>query len=393
MNSATLATQSAALLLDSYRELNSKKLFWVTLAISLLVVIAFGAMGINDTGLTVLGWEFDTAPFTAKLIPPAKFYLFLFANFAVPVWLTWLASILALISTASIFPDFLAGGAIELSLARPISRLRLFAVKYLCGLLFVALQVALFSLACFVVAGLRGGSWEPRIFLAVPVVVLFFSYLFSFCTLFGVLTRSTIASILLTLLVWLALWGMNTTGNVFLTLRESATVSTERTARKVTRLEESGRRQVADLEARKEPVPGVADTPLPANAADSLEAVVPTLGKARKDAREAAAALAGWRRAATVVDVLKGALPKTEETIALLDRWMLTAADKRPFGGSDGVPADDAPLPFGAADREVVERVEKAVRSRSLGWVLGTSCLAEAAVFGLAAWLFCRRDF
>jgi hypothetical protein len=40
-----------------------------------------------------------------------------------------------------------------------------------------------------------------------------------------------------------------------------------------------------------------------------------------------------------------------------------------------------------------MDRVEKAVRSRSLGWVLGTSCLAEAAIFGLAAWLFCRRDF
>lgn len=392
MNAGAFVTQSLALLLDAYRELNSKKLFWVTLAISLLVVIGFGAVGLNDKGLTLLGWEFDTAPFTAQLLSPAKFYLFLFANFAVPIWLTWLASILALISTASIFPDFLAGGVIELSLARPISRLRLFAVKYACGLLFVALQVALFSLACFVVVGVRGGSWEPRIFLAVPVVVLFFSYLFAFCTLFGVLTRSTIASILLTLLVWLVLWSVNTTGNVFLTLRESATVNAERTARKVTRLEESGRRRVAELEAGKEPVPGVADAPLPGGAADSLEALVPALGRARADAREAAASLAGWRRGATAIDMIKGALPKTEETIALLDRWMLTAADKRPFGGDDAQPNDE-PLPFGTADPEVIKRVEQAVRSRSLGWVLGTSCLAEAAIFGLAAWLFCRRDF
>ncbi len=392
MNAGAFVTQSWALLVDAYRELNSRKLFWVTLAISLLVVIAFGAIGLNDKGMTVLGWQFETEPLTAKLLSPARFYLFLFATFAVPIWLTWLASILALISTASIFPDFLAGGAIELSLARPISRLRLFAVKYACGLLFVALQVALFSLACFVVVGVRGGSWEPRIFLAVPVVVLFFSYLFSFCTLFGVLTRSTIASILLTLLVWLTLWGVNTTGNVFLTLRESATVNAERTARKVTRLEESGRRRVAELEAGKEPVPGIADTPLPAGAADSLEALVPALGKARADAREAAASLAGWRRGTTIVDMIKGALPKTEETIALLDRWMLTAADKRPFGGDDAQPNDE-PLPFGTADPEVIKRVEQAVRSRSLGWVLGTSCLAEAAIFGLAAWLFCRRDF
>lgn len=378
MNAGAVVTQSIALLLDAYRELNSKKLFWVTLAISLLVVIGFGAVGINDKGLTLLGWEFDTAPFTARLFPPAKFYLFLFATYAVPIWLTWMASILALISTASIFPDFLAGGAIELSLARPISRLRLFAVKYACGLLFVTIQVALFSLACFVVVGVRGGSWEPRIFLAVPLVVLFFSYLFAFCTLFAVLTGSTVASILLTLLVWLVLWSVNTTDNMFLALRESATVNAERMARKVTRLEESGRRRMATLAAGNEPVPGVADAPLPDGAADSLEALVPDLGKARADAREAATAIADWRRGATLVGAIKGVLPKTEETIALLGRWM---------------PLDDAPPRFGAADPEVIDRVEQVVRSRSLGWILGTSCLAEAAVFGLAAWLFCRRDF
>jgi ABC-type transport system involved in multi-copper enzyme maturation permease subunit len=230
MNVAAFTTQSAALLLDAYRELNSKKLFWVTLAISLLVVLAFAAIGLNDKGISLLGWEFDTAPFTSRLLSPAKFYLFLFANFAVPIWLTWLASILALISTAGMFPDFLAGGAIELALARPISRLRLFAVKYACGLLFVTLQVALFALACFGVVGLRGGSWEPRIFLAVPIVVLFFSYLFAFCTLFGVLTRSTIASLLLTLLVWFCLWALNTTAATFLVLRESQVLNAGRPA-------------------------------------------------------------------------------------------------------------------------------------------------------------------
>lgn len=393
MTGSTFVTQSLALLLDAYRELNSKKLFWVTLAISLFVVVAFGAIGLNDKGITLLGWEFDTAPFTAQLLTPATFYLFLFANFAVPIWLTWLASILALISTASIFPDFLAGGAIEMTLARPISRLRLFAVKYACGLLFVTMQVALFSLACFLVVGLRGGSWEPRIFLAVPVVVLFFSYLFAFCTLFGVITRSTIASLLLTLLVWFGLWSVNTTSGTLLVLRESATVGSERTERRVTRLEEAGRRQLATLEEEGKPLPGSADQPLPAGAADALEAVVPALGKARTEAREAAKAAATWRRATGIVDTIKAVLPKTDETIALLDRWMLTAADKRPFGGGTDAPAADTPPPFGAPDREVIERAEKAVRSRSLAWVLGTSCLAEAAIFGLAAWLFCRRDF
>lgn len=394
MNVATRATQTSALVLDAYRELNSKKLFWVTLVISLCVVLSCAALGINAKGITVLGWEFDTAPLTADLVPPAKFYLFLFANLAVPIWLTWLASLLALISTASIVPDFLAGGAIELTLARPLSRLRLFATKYACGLLFVALQVSVFSVACFVVVGLRGGSWEPRIFLALPIVVLFFSYLFAFCVLFGMLTRSTIASLLLTLLVWMGLWALNTTSAMLLMLRETAVVNAERAARRVERHEESGRRKVVRLEERDEPVPGSAGAPLPGAAADALEAVEPALHEARAEAQRAMESAARWRRAAAVATAVKAVLPKTDETIALLDRWTLTAADKRPFeGGLDQPPPDDGPLPFGVPDGEAAARFNAVIRGRSAGWVIGTSCLCEAVVFALAAWLFCRRDF
>jgi hypothetical protein len=48
----------------------------------------------------------------------------------------------------------------------------------------VWLQVLVFSTASFLVIGLRGGSWEPGLFLAVPIVTLMFSYLFSVCVLF-----------------------------------------------------------------------------------------------------------------------------------------------------------------------------------------------------------------
>ena len=339
MNVAVSAGQVAALAVDAYRELNSKKLFWVTLALSLGVVLACAALGINDHGITLLGWQFDTAPLTADLVPPAKFYLFLFATLAVPIWLTWLATILALVSTASIVPDFLASGAIELTLARPISRLRLFTVKCGCGLLFVAIQVAVFAVACFLVVGLRGGSWDPRIFLAVPIVVLFFSYLFSFCVLFGVLTRSTIAALLLTLLVWLLLWSLNTTASMVVLMRETAAVKAERAG-----------------------------------------------GAAVESA-------ARWRRAASVVGAIKAVLPKTDETIALLDRWLLTAADKRPFGVGLEPAAEDPAVPFGVPDREASARFERAMGGRPAGWVIGSSCLSAAVVDGVAAWLFCRRDF
>lgn len=343
MSASTFATQTMAMLLDAYRELNSKRLFWITLAISLVSVLIFAMAGISDDGITFLGWQFDTRPITAQLVPPAKFYLYLFANVAVRVWLTWLATILALISTSSIFPDFLASGTIDLTLARPISRLRLFATKYVFGLLFVALQVAVFALACFAVVGIRGGTWEPRIFLAVPIVVLFFSYLFGFCVLFGMLTRSAIASLLLTLLVWLGLWGLDMADQTFLQFRESAAVSAARTNR--------GR---------------------------------PT---------EATASETDWARALRIVETAKAPLPKTTETIQLLDRWTLTPDDKLLVRGRPPDAAGDPAVPFGTRDVDVPKRVEAEVRLRTVGWIIGTSLLCEAAVVGVAAWIFCRRDF
>jgi hypothetical protein len=81
-------------------------------------------------------------------------------------------------------------------------------VKYFCGLIFFALQVGVFTTASFFVIGLRGGVWEPGLFLAIPLSVLLFSYLFGICALAGVLTRSTVAAILITLAAWLILGSM-----------------------------------------------------------------------------------------------------------------------------------------------------------------------------------------
>ena len=201
--------QTLALLHAAYRELNARKLFWVTLALSGLVVAAMAIVGLNEDGLTILWWQFDLAFLNTKIMPVDVFYKFIFAQLAVPYWLAWLATILALISTASIFPDMVSGGSIDILLSKPIGRARLFLTRYVTGLLFVLLQVGVFTIAAFLVIGIRGGSWEPWILISIPLVLLFYSYLFSVCALLGTITRSTIASFLITMLFWLLVFGVN----------------------------------------------------------------------------------------------------------------------------------------------------------------------------------------
>ena len=65
--------------------------------------------------------------------------------------------------------------------------------------------------------GLRGGAWEPGLFLAVPLVVCFFSYLFSVCVFLGVVTRSTLAALLVTLLFWFLVFSVGAAENLLLT--------------------------------------------------------------------------------------------------------------------------------------------------------------------------------
>src|SRR5690242_16624358 len=130
--------QTLALILDAYRELNSRRMFWIALVINGIVVLAFLAIGVTPDGrLSLFGMHLPLPlPFSK-----AELYKVAFSNLGIGVWLTFVAMILAVISTASIFPELISGGAIDLYLSKPIGRLRLFFTKYAAGLLFVTLQV------------------------------------------------------------------------------------------------------------------------------------------------------------------------------------------------------------------------------------------------------------
>ncbi len=351
-------TQTCAIFLEAYRSLNSKKLFWITLILSGLVVLCFAAVGVNPHGLKLLFWQVDSNALNSNAIPPDQFYKGMFVTIGIDVWLAWIALILALISTAGIFPDLVNAGSIELFVSKPISRLRLFFTEYLSGLLFAALQVTVFSVACFLVIGLRGGAWEPGLFLAVPLVVCVFSYLFSVCVFLGVATRSTIAALLLTLLFWFVISGVSAAEGGLLLFRKMEQHGTSLTA---VQMEQTNRvsRPVSAQHRKSRPTDRAA-------AEDKVSNEVTVLGVAHEVAYD-----------------VKTVLPKTGETIQLLQRSLIKAANLPELQGG---PEERKML---AAKRDAVE----AIQSRSITWVLGTSLGFEAVVLCFAALIFCRRDY
>ncbi len=391
-------TKTFALLLDSYRELNAKRLFWIVLALSGLVVLVFAAVGLRADTITFLWFDTPIKSGMLNYLDPAKMYELMFTAFGVNVWLSWIATILALVSTGGIFPDFMAGGSIDLYLAKPISRLRLFLTKYFGGMLFVTLQVGIFSSLSFLVLGLRGHAWEPKVFLAIPLVLAVFSYLFSVCVLLGVTTRSTVASVMLTLLFWFGLWGVQRGESVLLefSIRQDArALSLDReiaaTQRELQRAS-STHPTTASFDENSQSgfaamIPfGLFSRP------DSKQGLRERIDRLQNDRQKIGK---GLTTAHHFVYAALTLLPKTEATTELLTRALISDGSE----GSEAGPAPDFSEPRGnrreeRAQQEYWEKqVQKELDKRTPLWILGTSFGFEILIVCLAAWLFCRRDY
>lgn len=419
-------TATWAIVLDAYRELNARKLFWITLVLSVVVVAAMASVGISDKGFTLLWFEFPFPIFNASVLDRADFYKLVFVGLGFNIWLTWAATILALISTASIVPDFVSSGSIELALSKPVSRTRLFLTKYLTGVLFVGLQVGLFSLLSFLVIGVRGSSWEFGLFWSVPIILVFFSYLYAVSTLVGLLTRSPITALLVTGVVWFVVFGIHFTETVW--LLRSTTINqlaiplheNEISSRK-SQLDAA--RAALERDAPAPPPGAPASTTPPATPAAADEAPAPwatmdALLDVQQQRRDVVARLeaeiASYERSLTqikdeldtqrryhaIVFALKTILPKTTETTDLLQRRLFTGdeldrvreraeAEGRSRGRNFGTRAGAVRV----SDRIIDKEIQDTLRSRSAQWVILTSLGFEVAVLGAACIIFARKDF
>lgn len=375
--------QTLAIFLDAYRDLNARKLFWVTLILTAVFVAAFALLGVDDKGLQIAGWHIE-------MPRPTALYAFksTFRTVIIGLWLTWAATILALVSTAGIFPDLITGGSIDLYLSKPLGRARLFATKYLAGLAFVSLQVIVVTVGGFLIMGLRGHEWIPRFFWAIPIVICFFSYLFGISVFLGVQTRSTIAALMLTIVAWGLIAAVDWSEQSLLTTHEMFQSQADSLDKQLAAAE---RRQPA-TQATTGDGAGNLSPPYDANA--SL-----------RDRAESARKVAYWTGLFQRITYgIKTVTPKTTDTIDLLNRYVFTDEEverslnpPEPQDGAGGGPRRRRPNGGpGPDDQATIEGARSAARelhNRSPAWVIGTSLLFELVLVTLAGWVFVRRDY
>ncbi len=362
-----------ALLVDAYRELNSRKLFWVVLSLSFIFILVYASIGFDDKGVFMFfGLQHTESELIRAGTPMAGLlYRGIFATFVVPIWLAWIATILALISTAPIFPEFVAGGSIDLVLCKPISRLRVFLYKYLASLLFVVLQVTVFCAGIFLAMGWRLNDWDWRVFLAIPLVTLVYSYLYSFCVFVGVWTRSTLAALLLTMLLWFGIYAVNATEGIVVMVRSQMEAHVEQFDEELALMRgrngdvstDSGQWKMVEDQRNKEQA-----------AIDKINRWVKLIRAARYP------------------------MPKTGETIQLLDRTLARVDDinlmdlitGKVMVGADGKPRKRRAMEMGERAQE--KTMQEAERSSPL-FILSTSLGFECLMLAGAALVFCRRDY
>jgi ABC-type transport system involved in multi-copper enzyme maturation permease subunit len=118
----------------------------------------------------------------------------------------WVMLMAGVIVTAGFIPNMLRKGALDLVLVKPISRPALLVYKYLGGLLFVLLLATAAFGGVWLAIGLRTGVWAPGLLYCILGVTFYFAILYACSTLFGVLTRNAIVSIVVTIVFWFVIW-------------------------------------------------------------------------------------------------------------------------------------------------------------------------------------------
>ena len=244
-------------------------------------------------------------------------------------------SLLLLVSvvvTAAFVPNMIRKGTLELLLVRPLPRWLLLVMKYVGALLFVAVLLGLLVGAGWLITGILAGIWSPGILLALPSLMLFFALLLAVSVCVGVITRSAVAAMLVTVTYWAVLFVAGQMHN-----------------------------QVVESRLREENVGKLR----PTSVVDSLRGAKPRREEPPKPGRVPFHRTAVGRVAEGVYAVL----PHTEDLDNLVDRQLMRdLAVSGPF-------------------RALVERTEF-----SWGQAVGLSLLHTFGFLAVACIIFSRRD-
>jgi ABC-type transport system involved in multi-copper enzyme maturation permease subunit len=105
-------------------------------------------------------------------------------------WMFRITMLLFIAACAGYFPAMLGSGAVDIVLAKPLSRLQIYIARYVGGIALYAAAITAFCLLLFIGIGLRTGVFHFRIFYGIPLLMFIASLLYALLALIGTASRS-----------------------------------------------------------------------------------------------------------------------------------------------------------------------------------------------------------
>jgi ABC-type transport system involved in multi-copper enzyme maturation permease subunit len=196
-----------ALLRDAYYQVVDNLGFRILLVLFLLPGLFFLLVSFRTDGIWVVGtWQLSpewltgggaTPPNVAALDQRLQMQLDNIVDNVLSVF-DLFASVFAIAAVSFFVPQMLERGGADVVFSKPVSRWALYLSRYVAGLAFVSLLAVVLIGGVFSGLWLASGYFQPRLIWVVPALVYGFASLHAVSCLFGVLTRSSIAAILLT---------------------------------------------------------------------------------------------------------------------------------------------------------------------------------------------------
>ncbi|MEX1025930.1 MAG: ABC transporter permease [Planctomycetota bacterium] len=199
-----LASKTRALVEDALFQVLDNSVFRILAVVVLLPILFFFVVGFHPDEVSLLwgtwSWSWNDIGLTT---PDARSKAI---DTVLSILIDGLGGVFGVLfciaATAFFVPRMIEKGAADLLFHKPISRAAFYFSRYLAGLFFVSILSTILIAGVFAGLALVSRHVEPGIFWSTLTLTYVFTIIYSFCMLVGVVTRSTVAAILLTVLFW-----------------------------------------------------------------------------------------------------------------------------------------------------------------------------------------------
>lgn len=200
-----------ALALDALHQVLDNWVFRILTGLTLVPILLCFVLGAREEGIVLLfglkTWAYAdlpaVGPMLATVADPQGIVIEALLQLFLDQAAGNLGILLAIVATAFFVPRLLEKGAADLYFHKPVSRAALYLSRFYAGLLFIALSSGVLALGVFLGLATASQHVNLGVLLACPTLVYVFALVFPFTMLVGVVTRSTVASILLSALFFL----------------------------------------------------------------------------------------------------------------------------------------------------------------------------------------------